>query len=104
MDLKLKPSHFFTFCLEKLLDLYSNHTNDSGLRDRSVVENTHNSCRRPVFDSQHPHDFVQLSVNPAPGDLTPSLTTLGTGYTHNAKTCRLNTHEYKISKYSFLMI
>lgn len=43
MALKLKPSHSFTFCLEKLLDLYGNHTNDLGLRDRSVVENIHNS-------------------------------------------------------------
>lgn len=49
-----------------------------GLGDGSDVGNTCCSSRGPGFDSQPPHDGSQLSVSPAPGDLSPSLVSVGT--------------------------
>ena len=45
------------------------------------VKSTAALCRGPVLDSQHPHDSLQLSVIPVPGDPIPSLAFAGTKLT-----------------------
>ena len=42
-----------------------------GWRGGSVVKSTDCSSREPEFNSQHPHDSLQLSVIPVPRAPTP---------------------------------
>lgn len=42
-------------------------------RGGSAVRNTHCSSRGPLFGSQNPHGYSQMSVTLVPGDPIPSL-------------------------------
>ena len=43
-----------------------------GWKDASMVQNTCCSPRGPRFNSQNPHDSLQPSIMPVPGDPTPT--------------------------------
>lgn len=66
----------------------------AGWKDGSMGKGTGCSYGGPVFNSQHPYDRSQLSVNLVPGDLTRS--SVGTSQTGSTQTCRENTYTYKI--------
>ena len=48
-----------------------------GWRNDSAVKSTGCSLSGPEFDSQHPHDILELSVTPVPGDLIPAYILAG---------------------------
>lgn len=67
--------------------------NTWGLGEGSAVRTTVRSSRCPGLDSHNSHGSSQLSVAPAPGDLTPSSDPLA--LVVDRYTCKQNNHTHK---------
>lgn len=56
------------------------------------AENAGCSSRVPDFDSHTPCGYLQSSLTPIPGKLTPFLVSLGPRYAHGTQICMVGKH------------